>query len=256
MASAELRRSDPGPQRLEARDHHVIRVHVGAPAAGWCDAMARRTYVRGDVDVFVAGSACAWRDAERCESVMIRIAPARLEAVASELGKRPELRPRHKVRDPRIAQLAAVLATELADGNPGGAPFVDGITAAIAARLVTADAPRPRPAVTLHGARLERVVRAIEDHLAGPLSIAWLARHLAISETHLKRLFAATFGMPIHAYVMHRRVERARAELADGRRSLAEIALAAGFADQSHMARWMRRVHGTTPRAARQARTR
>ena len=60
----------------------------------------------------------------------------------------------------------------------------------------------------------------------------------------------------IHAYVMHRRVERARAELADGRRSLAEIALAAGFADQSHMARWMRRVHGTTPRAARQARTR
>jgi AraC family transcriptional regulator len=211
--------------------------------------MDHRTYVRGDVDVFVAGSTCAWHEAEPCESLMIWIPAARIEAMATELGRSSALQPRHKVRDPRIAQLAAVLATELADGNPNGPPFVDGVTTAIAARLVTTAAPRRT--ATLRGAQLDRVVRAIEDHLAEPISTAWLARHVAISTTHLKRLFAATFGIPIHAYVMLRRVERAHRLLAGDTHSLAEVAIAAGFAHQSHMARWMRRVHGTTPRAAR-----
>jgi AraC-like DNA-binding protein len=33
----------------------------------------------------------------------------------------------------------------------------------------------------------------------------------------------------------------------DGRHSLAEIAAATGFADQSHLSRWIRRVHGASP---------
>jgi len=53
--------------------------------------------------------------------------------------------------------------------------------------------------------------------------------------------------LPIHAYVVERRVERARGLIAAGELPLAEIALAAGFVHQSHMARWMRRLLGTTP---------
>jgi AraC-like DNA-binding protein len=44
------------------------------------------------------------------------------------------------------------------------------------------------------------------------------------------------------------RIERARLLLDEGGLSAAEVALAAGFSHQSHMARWMRRELGETPR--------
>jgi AraC family transcriptional regulator len=53
----------------------------------------------------------------------------------------------------------------------------------------------------------------------------------------------------VHEYVMRRRVERARALLVAAAMPAGQVALAAGFAHQSHMARWMRRVLGVTPRA-------
>jgi AraC family transcriptional regulator len=53
--------------------------------------------------------------------------------------------------------------------------------------------------------------------------------------------------MPVHQYVVRRRVERAKALLLEGRLSISQIALEAGFAHQSHMANWMNRVLGATP---------
>jgi AraC family transcriptional regulator len=55
--------------------------------------------------------------------------------------------------------------------------------------------------------------------------------------------------MPVHQYVIQRRVERAKTLLMQKGLSMAEIALAAGFAHQSHMARHMRRVLGLPPQA-------
>jgi AraC family transcriptional regulator len=49
--------------------------------------------------------------------------------------------------------------------------------------------------------------------------------------------------------VIQRRVELAKTLLTQDNLSMAEIALAAGFAHQSHMARHMRRVLGLPPRA-------
>jgi AraC family transcriptional regulator len=42
-------------------------------------------------------------------------------------------------------------------------------------------------------------------------------------------------------------LQRATELVRGGRSSLAEIAAATGFADQSHLSRWVRRVHGVTP---------
>jgi AraC family transcriptional regulator len=54
-------------------------------------------------------------------------------------------------------------------------------------------------------------------------------------------------GQSVHAYVMERRVERARALLLEHRMSISEVALETGFAHQSHLARWMRRLLGVSP---------
>jgi AraC family transcriptional regulator len=54
--------------------------------------------------------------------------------------------------------------------------------------------------------------------------------------------------MPVHQYVVQRRVERARTLLLQGRLSASQVALETGFAHQSHMAHWMNRLLGVTPR--------
>ena len=61
-------------------------------------------------------------------------------------------------------------------------------------------------------------------------------------------------GMPVHQYVVRRRIERATILLRSGTLSSSEVALATGFAHQSHLARQMRRLKGVTPTAVRKGR--
>jgi transcriptional regulator GlxA family with amidase domain len=53
-------------------------------------------------------------------------------------------------------------------------------------------------------------------------------------------------GMSPHRYVVHLRLQRAIELVRDGRFGFAEIAARTGFADQSHLSRWIRRVHGVS----------
>jgi len=70
---------------------------------------------------------------------------------------------------------------------------------------------------------------------------------------HFARLFRRTVGVPPHQYVLRRRVERAKELLLTGRLGLSEVALAAGFSDQSHLTRVFRRAVGLTPARFRRA---
>ena len=57
-------------------------------------------------------------------------------------------------------------------------------------------------------------------------------------------------GMAVHQYVIQRRVEFAKTLLLREEMSVAEVALEAGFAHQSHLARHMRRALGLAAAAA------
>ncbi|WP_175773824.1 helix-turn-helix domain-containing protein [Burkholderia multivorans] len=92
-----------------------------------------------------------------------------------------------------------------------------------------------------------RVIDYVDAHLDRRLTLTELAALVSISVPHFKVLFRETIGMPVHQYVVRRRVERAKALLLEGRLTLSQIALEAGFAHQSHMANWMNRVLGATP---------
>ncbi|CAM5773461.1 AraC family transcriptional regulator [Labrys miyagiensis] len=88
----------------------------------------------------------------------------------------------------------------------------------------------------------------IDDDPAAPLALADLARESGLSRFQLVRGFARTLGLTPHAYLMQRRVHLARRLVASGV-SLAEAAVASGFADQSHMTRQFSRVYGISPGA-------
>jgi AraC family transcriptional regulator len=93
----------------------------------------------------------------------------------------------------------------------------------------------------------------IEDRLAEDVSLAELARLTRLSPTHFCSAFKRSVGLPPHQYQLHRRIERAKALLADPDRSVSAIALDCGFNLPASFATAFRKITGMTPSAFRRA---
>jgi len=112
------------------------------------------------------------------------------------------------------------------------------------------ETPRPSrgglpPALT------HRICEYVESHLDQKIPLDALASMAGLSAHHFARAFRQSVGMPPHGYLLQRRLEHAEHLLRDTRLPLSEIALAAGFSDQSHLARHFRRLTGMPPSLAR-----
>lgn len=90
----------------------------------------------------------------------------------------------------------------------------------------------------------------IDCHLDGKLSLEELAAMAHFSPFHFARLFKESTGLAVHQYVIERRVLRSRQLLEEGELTIAEVASAAGFADQSHLNRHFKQRFQVTPRQA------
>lgn len=99
---------------------------------------------------------------------------------------------------------------------------------------------------------LRRVRDRLEDGARG-VTLAELAADAGVHPSHLARAFRQWQGKSIGEYVRERRLDIVLDGLASGSAPLAELALAAGFADQAHMARAVRQATGQAPRAYRSA---
>jgi len=98
--------------------------------------------------------------------------------------------------------------------------------------------------------RLAAAVARLEARFDQPLDLAALAQEIGISPSQLERDFTAAFGMPPQRYLRKLRIERSLGLLA-GPASVADVALACGYTDQSAFTRCFGRVTGTTPSAYR-----
>lgn len=91
------------------------------------------------------------------------------------------------------------------------------------------------------------VVDYVETHIDRDLDLAELAGVAAMSVYHFARRFKETVGLSPHAYVLSRRVNRARALLDHPHDSLAHVAVACGFSSQAHLTTAFRSRLGVTP---------
>ena len=107
-----------------------------------------------------------------------------------------------------------------------------------------------------HGSRVDRSIlrsiKTIPDRVTHTLTLSDLAQESGVSASYYSRKFRAITGVSPYQYILAQRVDRARALLRDRDLNLAEVALAAGFSDQSQMTATFRRLTGTTPARLRE----
>jgi AraC-like DNA-binding protein len=99
---------------------------------------------------------------------------------------------------------------------------------------------------------LALAVTFLRQHLVEPLDNATIARHVGLSVRVLERRFREAFQLAPQQYLRRLRVRLACHPLVYSERTLAEIATAHGFCDQSHFGREFRRETGMTPRQYRE----
>ena len=112
-------------------------------------------------------------------------------------------------------------------------------------RRFSEDQPRPQPRY-----RERRVVGLLKGYLtenyARNVSLAELSSIAGLSAFHLNRVFREATGVPPHAFQTQVRISRAKGLLREGW-SIADVAAATGFSDQSHLTRHFKRLMAITP---------
>jgi AraC family transcriptional regulator len=153
---------------------------------------------------------------------------------------------------------AAMLAVdaELTAGGAGGPLAAESLANILAVHLIRHILAPPQPGRGRDGVlprgRLRAVVEYIEEHLDGCPALEQLAAVARLSPYHFARQYKRATGLPPHQYVILRRVERARQLLQAGTDlPLAEVALHAGFSNQSVFCLHFKRLVGVTPRQFR-----
>jgi len=100
-------------------------------------------------------------------------------------------------------------------------------------------------------AHLRRARDLIDREYARPLDVAALARAALMSPAHFSRRFRAAYGETPYAYLMTRRIEKAKALLRRGEMSVTEVCMAVGCSSLGSFSARFTQLVGETPTAYR-----
>lgn len=146
----------------------------------------------------------------------------------------------------RVARRQIAVAHDRSGSRMACDAALDHVVALLAQRFAGAASDKADRAPRV--AKLAR--EAMDAGFDDDLGLEDLALAAGTDRFRLTRAFSAAYGLSPHAYLVQRRLNRARFLLSRGE-SPAAAAAAAGFADQSHLGRWFRRAFGMTPAAYR-----
>jgi AraC-like DNA-binding protein len=160
--------------------------------------------------------------------------------------------------DPILSQLVGVVDPLLQKNLEASPLFLDQLGTTIGIHLLERYTSTSNIASAAQGAALSRTqlalaVEMLGSNVAGNVRVADVAQACGLSRGYFIRGFKKTTGKAPHQWILSQRVERARGLLMKTDRSLADVALACGFADQSHFTRVFSSATGFPPGAWRRA---
>jgi AraC family transcriptional regulator len=224
----------------------------------------------GRVLILPSRTSVRWRWHSRIGYSVLLLEPDVLDAVAQEaFGLSPDqyrLPVSERRNDTTIANIAGVLARETLSRDRAGMLYSDSLARilsvhllrnyattidgeALASRLPEEQRASATPIAAVQSRAVADALRFIQQNYAREVGLGDIAAAAHVSPFHLTRLFKQTLGVSPYQHVIQVRVNSARHLLSagSGRRSLAEIASAVGFSDQSHLTRHFKRLTGVTP---------
>lgn len=113
---------------------------------------------------------------------------------------------------------------------------------------------RNEPVRRLAPWQVRRAVELLISSISTDCSVAALADACGLSPSHFAHAFRTTMGVPPHKWLLLHRIGHAREMMEQTDKTLAEIALTCGFADQSHFTRTFRSMVGRSPAVWRRER--
>lgn len=240
-----------------ALDHHYLTMHLGG---------AKRVERRGEgkveaidiasgaLSIVPAGAAFQWNTRGPVEFAHLYLAPQAIAQMSvEEFGRGAPLciEDRLGVSDPLLQALFLTMLEELTVMSVGSRLYIDTLLHSLMLRLLRNYAAAPAaPLRTRHSlapARLRRVLDYIEANLTEDIALADLAAVAASSPFHFSRAFASVTGTPPYAYVVGRRIDRAKILLTNTSDPIAAVSVQCGFHSAGQFSRMFKRATGRSP---------
>ncbi len=153
------------------------------------------------------------------------------------------------IEDPQLAAYLASVYDKILLARDGSSLAVQSDWLSLVHSLIVrsrANAPQAETGA-LSPAQRRRVKDYCLAHLAEKITLEELAAVCGLGRFRFLRHFKQSVGMTPHAWLLRLRLEEACALLTRGSQSIAEVAQAVGFYDQSHFNRAFRQAFGVAP---------
>ncbi len=209
----------------------------------------------GDVTVYDLKRDPRFRINNPFHSIHFHLTRPLLDAIADESGARRivdlDCTSGDGVDDPVVRHLALALRPVFAQPDEASRLFVDCVTLAVASHAAVKyghmrEAPQRRTG-GLSPWQLRRAQAMMDAHLDANIRVADLAAPCGLSASYFVQAFKKTTGMTPHRWLMQRRVDKAKELLRNSGMPAADVALACGFANQSHFTRVFSGAVGCPP---------
>ena len=233
------------PPKLEIPPHEHERTVVAVTLQGeWDSVMLRRPYASsaGSVLIEPAGERHANHFATGAHVLVLQPEASRCEGLgtAGRLLHRPA-----RFRSDAIASLARRMRWELEEADAWSGLCLEGLSLEVVATACRVGEPRRRGDAPPRW--LPRAIEYLHAHCLDRITVAAVAAALDVRPAQLARAFRRHQRVSIGSYVRELRVQWAIDRLTGSTQAISDIAISAGFADQSHFTRICVRHTGRTP---------
>ena len=192
---------------------------------------------------------------EPCHFIILAIEEKRfLESCPLNVGKmKLQFLNNYNISDPTIKGIIDLFILEVMNKGRNGQAYVQGLLALLSNHYIQNYSNYQdlqnlqQSASKFDQSQLDKIDHYIAENIGSTISVDDLSELLHCSKFYFLREFKKLVGETPYQYLMHKRLEQAKAKLSADNPNIAEISHQLGFNDQSHFTRVFKSQYGMTP---------
>ena len=232
---------------------HLLMINLGGPVRISCRMNGRSDdFVKPTGNLTICPAGCEFSaNAERSTHILQCAVPKDLLSAFSAERAVPmaNLLERLSGRDETLNRTIFDLAHEIRAGFAGGPAYWQDLTDTLLGRLLRDHLADERNAGrgVLSPEHLARINAYVAENMGETINVDVVADLVARGRSQFPKIFRRSVGMSPYQYIVRLRLKMALEMMRRREMTLAEVASATGFTDQSHFSHWVKRIYGVTP---------